>query len=188
MSGESARTPRVEVSPAAPEQAPVLANLLELYSHDLSKYFDLRVGPDGRFGYPLLPLYWQEETRFPFLVSLDGEICGFALVYRGSRISDDPDVWDMAEFFILRSHRKRGIGAAVAADVWRRFPGRWEVRVLEANVTAMGFWRSAVAAFTASARDDLWIDPQQQRRRVLSFKSLDERLARMEADERSRAG
>ena len=35
-----------------PDQAPVLANLLELYAHDLSEYFDVPLQPSGRFGYP----------------------------------------------------------------------------------------------------------------------------------------
>ncbi|HEU4457249.1 MAG TPA: GNAT family N-acetyltransferase, partial [Longimicrobium sp.] len=106
--------PAVEVLPAAPEQEPVLANLLELYAHDLSELFNVRLQPDGRFGYPSLSRYWEEEGRFPFLVKVDGELAGFVLVSRGSRVSGDPAVWDMAEFFIARGFRKRGIGAAVA--------------------------------------------------------------------------
>ena len=53
----------VEVRPAAPEEEPVLANLLELYAHDFSALADLQLHPDGRYGYPGLPRYWQEDTR-----------------------------------------------------------------------------------------------------------------------------
>ena len=57
--------PDVEVLAAAAEQAPVLANLLELYSHDFSEFIDLELEPDGRYGYPQLELYWREPGRFP---------------------------------------------------------------------------------------------------------------------------
>ena len=85
--------PRVEVLPAAWEQEPVLANLLELYAHDFSELRDLDVGEDGRFGYGALPLYWTEPGRFPFLVGVDGRLAGLVLVRRGSAISGDSFLW-----------------------------------------------------------------------------------------------
>jgi hypothetical protein len=42
MSHEQPLPARVEVSPALTEQEPVLANLLELYAHDLSEFFDIQ--------------------------------------------------------------------------------------------------------------------------------------------------
>ena len=89
----------IELIPALPEQELVLANLLELaYAHDFSEFHDLVLGTDGRFGYKYLPLYWSEPDRYPFLVRMDGNLAGLALVKRGSEISDDESVWDMAEF------------------------------------------------------------------------------------------
>jgi len=149
----------------------VLANLLELYAHDLSEFFDLRLQADGRFGYPLLPRYWEEEGRFPFLVKVDGQLAGFVLVSRGSRVTGDARVWDMAEFFVVRRYRKQGIGAAVAGEVWRRFPGSWEVRVLEANEPARMFWGAAIGAFTASEVRESAVELQQKRWILLSFVS-----------------
>ena len=45
---------------ATADDAGVLSNLLELYVHDLSEVFDVELGPDGRFGYEKLPMYWLE--------------------------------------------------------------------------------------------------------------------------------
>ncbi|MGF7178951.1 GNAT family N-acetyltransferase [Tunturiibacter psychrotolerans] len=140
--------PRVEVLPAAWEQEPVLANLLELYAHDFSELRDLDVGEDGRFGYGALPLYWTEPGRFPFLVRVGGRLAGLVLVRRGSVISEEEAVWDMAEFFVVRGYRRRRIGTQVAHEVWRRFPGRWEVRVMEKNDAARRFWQGAISSFT----------------------------------------
>jgi len=150
---EESLPPGIEVIRAGPEQEPVLANLLELNAHDFSGLLDLQMGPDGRFGYPALARYWHDEGRFPFLVWVEGRLAGFVLVSQGSRIRDDPRVWDMAEFFVLRRYRKRGIGAAVAREVWRRFPGEWEVRVLETNRPARAFWRATIGAFTDDGAD-----------------------------------
>src|SRR5579864_7778918 len=139
---------RVDVIPAAPEQAPILENLLELYAHDFSEFHNPELGPDGRFGYPHLPLYWREPGRHAFLVKVDGQLAGLVLVKQGSEISGEERVWDMAEFFVVRGYRRRGIGTEIAQQVWRRFPGRWEVRVMESNVAAQGFWERAIGAFT----------------------------------------
>src|SRR4051812_22354234 len=89
---------------ATPADATLLSNLLELYIHDLSAAFpNVELGADGRFGYAKLPLYWSEpERRFPFLIRCGSCVAGFALVTRGSPASDDPNVFDVAEFFILR--------------------------------------------------------------------------------------
>lgn len=163
--------PGVEVTRAKEEEAPVLANLLELYAHDFSELVELRLGPDGRFGYPALPRYWREEGRVPFLARVDGHPAGFALVARGSRVSGDPRVWDVVEFFVARGYRKRGIGAAVAREVWRRFPGRWEVRVMEANLPARAFWRAAIGAFTGAPAAGVLTELEGKRWEVFAFDS-----------------
>ncbi len=161
----------VEVIPATPEDEPVLANLLELYIHDFSEFVSLDVGADGRFGYRNLSHYWRESNRHQFLVRIDGQLAGFVFVKGGSEISGDAGVWDMAEFFVLRRYRRRGIGTLVARDIWRRFRGVWEIRVMEANNASHQFWGRAVSAFagrilpSAPVRKDgtLW--------RVFSFES-----------------
>jgi predicted acetyltransferase len=137
----------IEVVPATPEQAPIVANLLELYAHDFSEFHHLELAADGRFGYPNLPLYWSEPDHHAFLVKVNGRLAGLVLVKRGSEGSDDARVWDVGEFFIVRGYRRKGIGIKVAHEVWRRFPGPWEVRVMESNRDAFEFWRRAIAAF-----------------------------------------
>lgn len=141
----------VEVVPAPPEQESVIANLLELYAHDFSEYVELRLGPDGRFGYERLRLYWEEPGRHPFIIRADGQLAGFAFVRKGSEISDDAEVWDMAEFFVARGFRRRGVGMRAARELWRRFPGRWEVRVIDRNRKAKEFWQRAVEEFLGDA-------------------------------------
>ena len=157
--------PHIEVIPAAAGQAPVLANLIELYAHDFSEFHDLDIGEDGRFGYAPLPLYWSEPDRYPFLIRMDGKLAGLVLVKKGSA------VWDMAEFFVLRGCRRRGIGTHVAHEVWRRFPGAWEVRVMQANASAGRFWAGAIASFTGETIEPASFEKAGTPWYVFSFES-----------------
>jgi predicted acetyltransferase len=158
---------------ALPSDAGVLANLLELYVHDLSEVFPrIELGADGRFGYDLLPGYWSEpERRFPFLVRCGERLAGFVLVTRGSPASDDPDVLDVAEFFILRRYRRSGVGRLAAFLVWDRLPGRWIVRVSEANRGAIPFWAGVVAEYTKGALTEFTREGSPAPWRVFSFNS-----------------
>ena len=116
---------------------PVLRRLLELYRYDFSEFDGADVGAHGEFGYRYLDHYWTDESCQPFLFKADGAWAGFALVRVG-----DPS--DMAEFFVLRKYRRTGVGRRAAADVLRRFPGRWTVRQQLTNPAATAFWRAAL--------------------------------------------
>lgn len=161
----------VEVIPASLEQEPVLANLLELYAHDFSEFVDLNLGADGRFGYKHLPLYWKESNRHPFLITADGRLAGFVFVRRGSEISADADVWDVAEFFIIRGFRRLGLGTKAAQKIWRKFPGQWEVRVLDRNRKAKDFWGQAINEFLGGTVEPSLLDKDGERWHVFSFES-----------------
>lgn len=143
------------LSPAKLEEAPLLANLLELYTHDLSDVFKLEVGAQGRFGYAKLPLYFNDsERRFPFLFRVGGKPAGFALINRGSPASDDPNVLDMAEFFVLRRYRRAGIGAHAAQMLWNRLPASWVVRVSAGNQAGREFWTPTIARYSAGRYEE----------------------------------
>jgi predicted acetyltransferase len=160
-----------EVVPAGAEQSPILANLLELYAHDFSEFHGIELGEDGRFGYKSLPLYWSEPDRHPFLLRIGGKLAGFALVKRGSEISGNENVWDMAEFFVVRGYRRRGFGTQIAQDVWKRFPGAWEVRVMQANISALSFWDHAISMFVSDVIHPVGIEKDGESWSLFTFES-----------------
>jgi predicted acetyltransferase len=141
----------VRLDPATEADSPTLANLLELYTHDLSAAFpNVELGADGRFGYPKLPLYWSEpERRSAFIVRYEGRIAGFAFTTLGSPATDDPDVSDVAEFFVIRRYRRMGVGRQAAQLLWKLRPGKWTVRVSESNSSGLSFWGRVVEEFAA---------------------------------------
>jgi predicted acetyltransferase len=145
--------PKLEVIPATAEQQTTLANLLELYAHDFSEFHPLEIGASGRFGYPSLPLYWSEPGRYPLLIRMGGNLAGFVLVKRGSEVSGNLTVWDMAD------------------EVWRRFPGPWEVRVMQSNLSAHHFWECAISAFAGEAPHPVFAEKGGKHWKLYSFNS-----------------
>ncbi len=144
---DNAPSAQIEVVAATTEQQSVFANLIELYAHDFSEFHPIKLGADGRYGYQHLPQYWSEPDHYPFLIKVDGGLAGFALVKQVASRA----VWDMAEFFIVRGYRRRAIGMQAAHEVWRKFPGTWQIRVMRANHTGVDFWQRATLVFSGDA-------------------------------------
>jgi predicted acetyltransferase len=58
--------------------------------------------------------------------------------------------YSMAEFFIARPWRRRGIGAQAVRLLLDRFTGQWVITEHLLNAAAVTFWRRVVAAYTGS--------------------------------------
>lgn len=159
---------------ATPSDAELLSNLLELYIHDLSAALsNVELGSDGRFGYHELPRYWSEpDRRFAFLIRCDGRVAGFVLAKRGSPAVEDPEVLDVAEFFVLRRYRRSGVGRRAALLLWNILPGRWTVRVSEGNADGLRFWPGVIAEFTNGAATESKRPGNPNAWRVFSFESV----------------
>ena len=124
----STAEPVIALIPATKAERPALDNLMQLYIYDSSELRLLDVADDGRFpDYPL-DAYWEDAGRHPLLLRVDGRLAGFALVSEGSRLTGAPGVFDMAEFFVMRRFRRKGVGLAAASAAFDRFKGPWEIR------------------------------------------------------------
>lgn len=141
---------QISLQLATRAQESTLANLLELYMHDMSEVFPLRISDEGKFGYAWLPTYWAEpDRRFPYLIrSESAGLLGFVLTTVGSPGSDDPNCLDVAEFFVLRRFRRSKVGTTAIQMLWDQRPGHWVVRVSEGNPEGSGFWPNVVAAYS----------------------------------------
>jgi predicted acetyltransferase len=149
-----------------PADRATLENLLQLYVYDLSELLSLDVEDDGRFRAPSID--FSDPRCHPFLMH-DGKLAGFAVVKRRSRLSGDEDVTDMAEFFILRRFRKKGLGERAAIALFDRFPGRWEVRQKFANQPATAFWRRVIGRYTEGKFSEEILDDERWRGPVQRF-------------------
>ena len=90
---------------------------------------------------------------------------------RGSPAVEDPDVLDIAEFFVIRAQRRNGVGRGAAHLLWGALPGKWIVRVSEQNPVALAFWRGAIAEFTNGTMTESIRPSARNAWRVFRFES-----------------
>jgi predicted acetyltransferase len=128
-----------------PEERPLLERLGELYLYDFSEFAGWDLGEDGRFDHDGWARgLWADPDHTALLLRVGGKPAGFAIVSRHSPLAPDRPTWYMAEFFVMRRFRRRGIGALVARAVFGRFPGPWHVLQMKQNVAAQAFWRRTI--------------------------------------------
>jgi len=56
--------------------------------------------------------------------------------------------YSMAEFFVSRPWRRRGIGQEAVRLIFDRFAGRWHIMEYLRNPQAVAFWRRVVSEYT----------------------------------------
>ncbi len=136
--------PNSTIEPATRQHKTTVANLTQLYLHDLNEYDTHAPGPDGLFTLnPYFDAYWEEATRHPYLIWVHDKPAGFAFVREL-----DVGVYSMAEFFILRGHRGTGLAAKAATHLFEQFRGEWRVAQMENNIPAQRFWRRVIREYT----------------------------------------
>ncbi len=161
----------VQVVPAGKPDETTLSNLMQLYLHDFSELDGSRISAEGRFEYPYLSAYFSEPDRHAYLIWADESLAGFALIKKGSEIAEDDQPMDVAEFFVLRGHRMRGVGRAAFEEIVRSFPGPWTVRVQDENQAAINFWRRVIPAVSSAGFDTNIVNDGQRNWTVFGFDS-----------------
>ncbi|MGE5223053.1 MAG: GNAT family N-acetyltransferase [Omnitrophica WOR_2 bacterium] len=155
----------VDIQPVVYADKLILRNLMELYLYDFSEFDGMDVNAHGRFEYRYLDHYWTEAGRFPYFIRYDGRLAGFALV-RDIEGEEGEKVHRIAEFFILRKYRRKGIGKDAAIWLFKHFGGKWQVEELENNLPAQSFWRKVIGEITQGKfqekRIETWAGPVQE--------------------------
>jgi predicted acetyltransferase len=159
----------VSVVAAERAQAPLIQNLMQLYTHDFSEFWGGtsrgEVNAQGLFDTYPLDQYWAQPEWTPMLICCDRMLAGFCLVNDRTHSGLTADR-NMAEYFILRKHRGRGVSQAAAGIIFSRHPGLWEVAVARKNARAREFWRRAIKGSAKSSQfqeldleDERWNGP-----------------------------
>lgn len=137
---------KIKLIPATLDDYPIIQNLGRFYVYDMSEYLGHEEGweipEDGMYECIDFKKYWEDNYSFPFLIRYENELAGFAIV---DKKGSEPNVdFNMAQFFVTRKFKNKGIGHYVAAQCFKKFPGDWEVMVMPGNEGAYRFWRSAI--------------------------------------------
>ncbi len=64
-----------------------------------------------------------------------------------------PNPHCIAEFFVMKKYRQKGVGRAAAMKIFDMFHGGWEVSQWVNNLSAQNFWRKVISAYTNGKYD-----------------------------------
>ena len=144
---------QINLIPATLNDCPVIQNLARFYAYDISEYYGDQPGwemeDDGLYGAGIdYKRYFETKDSFPFIIRYKDKLAGFAIIDKKG--SDTTIDFNMAQFFILRTYKGRGMGRYVARWCFDKFPGIWEVMVMPGNEGAYRFWRKVIKEYCGS--------------------------------------
>jgi predicted acetyltransferase len=125
---------------------------VDITEHTVSVYHALSQPYEAEFS-PLTGTLPDPQGRYPISTPIDnqhkGVLCyddsvpvGFAIVQcmEGQL--------EVKEFYIIPTHRGRGLGQKMAQYLFDRFQGSWEVKQLPQAKAATAFWRNVIDEYT----------------------------------------
>jgi predicted acetyltransferase len=122
-----------------------LANLVQLYRHDMADFRGYELAEDGTYDYPHLDDYLSGPDREAWFIRVEGRLAGFVLTRR------HPDgTWQISEHFVARSARGRGTGRVALAKAFALHEGAWTCFVDDENGISRRMCDAAVADATGS--------------------------------------
>lgn len=116
--------------------------------------------------------YWKEPHRYPFLIHVDHELAGFALI--SQRIKTQKNYWNVDDFFVVAKYQRKGVGRFAAENLFKKFPGDWESMQIPENVPAIFFWEKVINKYTSGAfqkSKEIISEPTPHQMLVLRFNS-----------------
>jgi predicted acetyltransferase len=164
---------QVEISAAAFPEKNILRNLMQYYLYEFSQSPESKLGGRGQIQYHYLDRYWIEPDRFPYLVWVNGGLAGFVLLRRGTyfpeHLGKEQRAMLVAEFFVMKDLRRRGVGSQAAKELFSRFPGRWEIAQETSNLAGQAFWRTVINRYCGGEFKEYFLDNEIWRGPVQIF-------------------
>ena len=146
---------RIKLSKASIAEKSIIDNLSQFYLYEFSQYMSSIRLQDQSGLYTALPdldTYWGDPNRVPFILRVEEELAGLALVIKG--VSDQPH--QIGEFFVLQKFGGKGVGKFAAQELFAMFPGNWLIHQMWNNYKAHAFWRSVVNAYTSGHYEEYY--------------------------------
>jgi predicted acetyltransferase len=143
--------PRIELTLASAKDDATLRNLYQLYLYEYSQFMTgWRVLDTGRFFDDELENWWEKPGRVVHFVRANLSLAGFVMlgIDTTSSLNGQTHVNEVAEFFVMASLQRQGVGAKVAAMIFDRYPGHWHVYQMNENLRAQTFWRKVIGTYS----------------------------------------
>ena len=131
----------IEICPHTEDHKAVIWNLFQFYCYETSIEDECDVDDSGL--YSLSPAYfaryWTESRWSAHLLRWDGAIAGFALIEASDAL---PGAQEIADLFVMKRFRRRGIATQVARHFMSRRVVPWTVVIFDEALEARAFWAS----------------------------------------------
>ena len=125
---------------------PVVQNMARFYVYEMSRFCGWECPEDGLYECIDFKSYFTEPDRKAFMIKVGDELAGFVLL---NKVVSTPDTdWNMGEFFVMGKFQQTGIGRQVAVNIFKQFPGTWEVGAIPENTRAYDFWHKIISGYT----------------------------------------
>lgn len=134
-----------DLAPSATGLFPMLPEIGQRESEQLARLFS------GRGSHVLTICYAEERVGFAKISALGASAPAAA-------------EFSMAEFFVARPWRRRGIGAQAVRLILDRFEGAWLITEHSRNEAAVRFWRRVVSAYTGGRYQERIVNGEVQQR------------------------
>jgi predicted acetyltransferase len=139
----------VKLRRALLEDREIIANLLEKYSYEFSQYSNNDVNKFGLYGYQYLDCYWTETNRHPYIIEVDEQIAGFALINDFPEVEDRKTDFCVSEFFVMHKYRRSGVGKKAFFMAMDLHKGKWQLKRHPKNLASVYFWDKVVDEYTS---------------------------------------
>jgi predicted acetyltransferase len=152
------------LEPVRESERNVLFHLYELYLYDFSEMEHADLDEEGWFvplAAPWIARHWTEPGGHVFLLRVAGKPAGFALLRESSPMPESGHRRYLSAFFVMRAYRRQGYGAAMARELFIRFPGPWQVLEIRANPAGQAFWRRVIAGATGNRFSERWLNERE---------------------------
>ena len=149
-----------DLAPAATGIFPALGEIGHRVPDQLMRWY---ADPNAQI---MTILYGEQRAGFAMLTQRLRHSVGVgmaAAVGADAAPSASPE-YSMAEFFIARPWRRRGIGAQAVRLLLDRFTGQWLITEHLINAAAVKFWRHVVYAYTGSKYQERILDGEVHQR------------------------
>lgn len=134
-----------------PEKKDILFRLLQYSLFEESISDGNEMTEEALFSYPWFDAYFTEEEREAYFIreKSAGRLLGFVMINTYTRKSGGGH--SIAEFMVLPSHRRAGIGRRAAVLCFDLHRGSWEVSPAYESAQAYLFWKKVIDRYTKGA-------------------------------------
>ena len=141
------KIPAILVRPALSNELACIENMMQFYNYDLSESLPVDFAETGLYAIQPKAQYWSKPGVAPFVIYVDGELAGFAVV--DDEVIQPQSQYNMGYFFIARRYRGQGVGKEIASKLFSQFIGAWEIYFYANNKLESEFWNAVIAKYVA---------------------------------------